>query len=105
MLRRPSPRPLSVAPRPEAFGYRRPRRLRGTFLPFLRASDSPIAIACLRLLTLPPLPPFPLLKLPRFRRRISLLTSVLAPRLYFRRPDVFPAIVRSPCESVDEVSF
>ena len=31
----------------------------GTFAPFLRASERPIAIACLRLLTLPPLPPLP----------------------------------------------
>jgi hypothetical protein len=29
-------------------------------LPFLRASESPMAIACLRLLTVPPLPPLPL---------------------------------------------
>jgi hypothetical protein len=28
--------------------------LLGTFAPFLRASDNPIAIACLRLVTLPP---------------------------------------------------
>ncbi len=39
-------------------------RFFGTFLPFLRASDSPMAIACLRLLTLPPLPPRPLLSVP-----------------------------------------
>src|SRR6266850_6262953 len=90
---------------PSEAAYRRPRRLRGTFLPFLRASDSPIAIACLRLLTLPPLPPFPLLKVPRFRRRIAPSTSLLAPRLYFRRPDVFRAILCPPYESVDEVSF
>lgn len=31
----------------------------GTFAPFLRASDKPIAIACLRLFTFPPLPPLP----------------------------------------------
>jgi hypothetical protein len=29
----------------------------GTLAPFFRASESPIAIACLRLFTLPPLPP------------------------------------------------
>jgi hypothetical protein len=34
--------------------------LRGTFLPFLRALDSAIAIACLRLFTFSPLPPLPL---------------------------------------------
>src|SRR5262249_46977833 len=33
---------------------------RGTFLPFLRALDSAMAIACLRLFTLPPFPPLPL---------------------------------------------
>jgi hypothetical protein len=32
---------------------------------FLRALDKPMAIACLRLLTLPPLPPLPLLAVPR----------------------------------------
>src|SRR6266480_7821458 len=46
-------------------------RLRGTFFPFLRASDSAIAIACLRLVTLPPFPPLPLRSVPRFRRRIA----------------------------------
>ena len=35
------------------------------FLPFLRALDKPMAIICLRLLTLPPLPPLPLLAVPR----------------------------------------
>src|ERR1700685_2967722 len=32
----------------------------GTFLPFLRALARPMAMACLRLFTLPPLPPLPL---------------------------------------------
>src|SRR4030095_6552082 len=41
---------------------------RGTLAPFLRASLSPIAIACLRLLTLPP---DPLFSVPFFRRRIA----------------------------------
>jgi hypothetical protein len=31
----------------------------GTFAPFLRASDKPMAIACLRLFTFPPLAPLP----------------------------------------------
>jgi hypothetical protein len=35
----------------------------GTFLPFLRALDRPIAIACFRLLTRPPLPLFALPRL------------------------------------------
>src|SRR5262245_50329025 len=52
--------------------YRR-RRLRGTFAPFARASDSPIAIACLRLLTFGcrPLPDF---SVPRFARPMALRT-------------------------------
>jgi hypothetical protein len=52
--------------------------LRGTFAPFFRASDNPIAIACFRLFTRPPLPPFPLLSVPRLRRRIALATRLLA---------------------------
>lgn len=46
----------------------------GTFAPILRASDSPIAMACLRLFTAPPLPPLPLLSVPRLRRRMALAT-------------------------------
>src|SRR5262249_22783127 len=40
-------------------------RFAGTFFPFLRALDRPIAIACLRFFTLPALPPGPLLAVPR----------------------------------------
>ena len=40
--------------------------------PFRRASDSPIAIACFRLVTR--FPERPLRKVPRFRRRIALST-------------------------------
>jgi hypothetical protein len=43
-----------------------------------------MAIACLRLLTLPPFPPRPLLAVPRLYRCISLLTSLLALREYLR---------------------
>ena len=57
-----------------------PFRLRGTFAPFFRASDRPIAIACFRLFTLRP---DPLFNVPRLRRRIALSTVLLAPRLYF----------------------
>src|ERR1041385_156187 len=60
----------------------------GTFAPFLRASESPIAIACLRLLTVPPLPPLPDFKVPFLRRRIALSTLLPAPLLYFRPPDL-----------------
>jgi hypothetical protein len=59
-----------------------PRRL-GTFLPSLRASERPMAIACLRLLTFPPRPPFPLLNFPRLNLCISRFTSLDAPREYF----------------------
>jgi hypothetical protein len=71
-------------------GYPRQRRgrLRGTFFPFLRASESAIAMACFRLVTLPPLPPLPLRNVPRFRRRIARPTSLLALGLYLRLPDL-----------------
>ena len=59
-------------------------RFRGTFFPLRRASDRPIAIACLRLFTLPPRPPLPLLSVPRLRRCIALLTSLEAEREYLR---------------------
>jgi hypothetical protein len=55
----------------------------GTFLPFLRASESPIAIACLRLLTVPPFPPLPLFNWPRLNLCISRSTSSEALREYF----------------------
>lgn len=45
--------------------------LRGTLAPFFRASDRPMAIACLRLLTRPPFPDF---KVPCFLQRMALLT-------------------------------
>jgi hypothetical protein len=52
-----------------------PVRFRGTFPPLSRASDSPIAIACFRLVTFRP---DPLFNVPRFRRRIALSTFLLA---------------------------
>src|SRR5689334_11236872 len=70
-------------------------RLRGTFAPFFRASERPIAIACLRLLTLPPCPLLPRFRVPRFRRCIALLTLLLAPREYLRR--LFFAAMCPPC--------
>ena len=66
-------------PRP---GLSLPAPFFGTFLPFLRASESPIAIACLRLLTLPPRPPLPRLSVPCLRFRIARRTSLDAPREY-----------------------
>ena len=57
-------------------------RFRGTFPPFFRASERPIAIACLRLFTVPPLPPGPLFSVPFFRRFIAPSTSFEALREY-----------------------
>jgi hypothetical protein len=54
----------------------------GTRLPFLRASDNPIAMACLRLLTFLPLRP--LLSVPFLRFRIARFTSFDALREYLR---------------------
>ena len=75
-------------------------RLRGTLAPFFRASERPIAIACLRLFTVPPLPPRPLFSVPFFRRRIALATFLLAARPYFRppdfRPDFLPLAMKPP---------
>jgi hypothetical protein len=50
----------------------------GTLAPFLRASDSPIAIACFRLVTRPPCPDFPRFSVPLFLRCIALLTDLEA---------------------------
>jgi hypothetical protein len=67
---------------------------RGTLAPFFRASESPIAMACLRLVTLPPFPPGPERKVPRFFRRMALSTVFPAALPYFRRDDFFfPGIV------------
>jgi len=55
------------------FRLRELRRLRfgfgGTFAPCFRASESPMATACVRLVTFRPLRP--LLSVPRLRRRIA----------------------------------
>src|SRR5262249_54818173 len=59
-------------------------RLSGIFLPFLRASERPMAMACLRLLTFPPLPPFPLFNFPFLNLCISRPTSWDALREYLR---------------------
>jgi hypothetical protein len=69
----------------------------GTFAPFLRASDKPIAIACFRLFTLPPLPPRPERNVPFFFRRMALATvfDAAAPYLFFRERDFFVAAMIS----------
>ena len=69
-------------------------RLRGTFAPFARASESPIAMACLRLFTVPPFPPGPLLSVPFFRRRIALSTRFDADFPYFRPLDFLALLFR-----------
>src|SRR3954469_24442948 len=56
----------------------------GTFLPFLRASERPIAMACLRLFTLPPFPPLPLFSLPFFCFFTAFFTSLPALLEYLR---------------------
>src|SRR2546423_5024023 len=61
----------------------RPTGPEGRRLPSRRASESPIAIACLRLFTFPPLPRLPLFNVPRLNLRISRSTSFEAPREYF----------------------
>src|SRR5207237_6475231 len=77
------------------------RFLRGTFFPFFRALESAMAIACLRLFTLPPLPPRPLLARPRLYRCISRLTSSPEPREYFLLRLRFLAIRVLLCRNED----
>jgi hypothetical protein len=55
----------------------------GTFAPFFRASERPIAIACFREVTLPPFPPLPDRSVPRFSRRMARSTLLLAASPYF----------------------
>jgi len=56
---------------------------RGTFAPFLRASESPMAMACFLLFTLPPLPPLPERSFPWFARRTARSTLLPAALPYF----------------------
>jgi hypothetical protein len=72
--------------------------LGGTLAPFLRASERPMAIACFRLLTVPPLPPFPDFKVPRFLRRSALPTDLAAAFPYLGILSPF-----SPRSSKDEI--
>jgi len=79
----------------------------GTFLPSLRASDSPIAIACFGLVTFFPLRP--LFSRPRFISCISRSTSLLAEGLYFLELDFlldfFAALFRPVDRLVDRLDF
>jgi hypothetical protein len=66
----------------------------GTFLPSRRASESPIAIACFRLVTFLPLRPD--FNLPRLNSCISRFTSLPAEGEYFRREPAFdPALLEA----------
>jgi hypothetical protein len=64
----------------------------GTFLPLALASDRPIAIACLRLLTFLPEPP--LFNVPALRFFIARLTSLDAFLEYLRAIAFSPAFLR-----------
>ena len=74
--------------------FLRDLRFFGTFAPERRASESPIAIACLRLFTVPPFPPRPLLSVPIFFRRIALPTLFDAAFPYLRAPERFDVLFR-----------
>src|SRR5262245_49429678 len=67
--------------------------LGGTFAPLSRASDRPMAMACLRLFTVRPLRP--LFSVPRLRRRIADSTVFCAFLPYFRGMDSPPRAPRS----------
>jgi hypothetical protein len=70
----------------------------GTFAPFFRASLSPIAIACFRLVTRPPCPDFPLRSVPLFIRRTALFTLLPAAfpyRVMVISSILFPSLFRS----------
>src|SRR6476659_9093335 len=69
----------------------RPPDFRGTLAPFFLASESPIAIACLRLFTVLPL--LPDLSVPFLRRRIALSTRFDAALPYFLPPEDFLAAI------------
>ena len=72
-------------------------RLRGTLAPSSRASESPIAIACWRLVTVPPCPALARFSVPRFRRCIALFTDLPAAFPYLRPPlDRFVAAMSPP---------
>jgi len=85
------------------------RRRFGTFAPALRASERPIAIACLRLVTFRP--ERPLRSVPRLRSRMTFSTFFDAFLLYFlaMRPPSDNRVVRQkqhdPCQKWDANRF
>jgi hypothetical protein len=80
----------------------RPPLFRGTLAPFFRASDKPMAIACLRLFTVFPLRPD--LSAPFLRRRIALSTRFDAALPYFLRPEDFRAAIVTPYNDLSGLS-
>jgi hypothetical protein len=69
--------------------------------PFFLASESPIAIACLRLFTVLPL--LPDLSVPFLRRRMALSTRFDAAFPYFLPEDFLAAIVVASKQAVSAV--
>ena len=68
-----------------------------TFLPFLRASERPIAIACFRLVTFFPL--LPLRRVPRLRLCIARFTSLDALFDVFRAMSVHHTKTNTPSQT------
>jgi hypothetical protein len=74
-------------------------RFRGTLAPFSRASLKPMAIACLRLVTLRP---EPLFSVPRLRRRIADFTVFEAAFPYLAmEPSKASVSLQVPCSDSD----
>jgi hypothetical protein len=65
----------------------------GTLAPRSRASESAMAMACSRLVTVPPRPPRPRFSVPFFSRRSAVSTDLLAAAPYFRAPPFRPRFV------------
>src|SRR6185437_8950865 len=61
-----------------------------------------MAIACLRLFTLPPCPDLPRSSVPFFRRCIALFTCLLDDLPYFRRLDFFLDAMVTPVHQFDQ---
>src|SRR5437867_9474125 len=91
--RRPHPKRLRIA-YDLLFRPPRPPRFFGTFAPALRASDRPIAIACLRLVTF--LPERPLFSVPSLRSCIARFTLLCAFLPYRATVASFPRSGRGP---------
>jgi hypothetical protein len=75
----------------------------GTFLPSLRAFESPIAIACFGLVTFLPLRPD--LSFPAFISRISVSTFLLAEGEYFLVEDFLELPLFLPALFLEAVDF